>query len=302
MGRGMSHNAMTTDRPARRNLAITFAGGGNRAFYQLGLLHRWGEHLWPRTATIAACSAGACVAMLWLSGREVQTRAFWRARRQGVTRNVDPLRPLRGLPVIPHGPIYRDTLLCAFAEGGLEHIRAQPFPVLVVTAELPAVVPGAAAALLGFTAYNLEKRIRKQMVHPTLGRRMGFRPFVADARSCETPEELADLVIASSASPPFTPVGRFRGRRLLDGGLVDNVPASAAEDVRGVLHNLVLMTRPYPAAVLGEKGPRLYIAPTERPPGEAWDYTKPELVDDTIALGEREAELHLPALVKLLAR
>lgn len=293
---------MDSARPTRRNLAITFAGGGNRAFYQLGLLRRWGERLWPRTAAVSACSAGACVVTLWLSGRELQTRAFWRARRQGVTRNVDPLRPLRGLPVIPHGPIYRDTLLCAYAEGGLEEIRRQPFPVLVVTAELPRVVPSTAAALVGFTAYNLEKRMRRDMVHPTLGRRIGFRPFVADARSCESPEELADLVIASSASPPFTPVGRFRGRRLLDGGLVDNVPASAAEEVKGVAHNLVLMTRPYPPAVLGVQGRRLYVAPTTPCPVEAWDYTQPDLVDATIALGEREAEIHLPALARLLAR
>ncbi|MFN3239316.1 MAG: hypothetical protein ACE37D_19985, partial [Pseudomonadales bacterium] len=33
--------------------------------------------------------------------------------------------------------------------------------------------------------------------------------------------------------PPFTPVGRFRGQRLLDGSLVDNVPADAAERGHG---------------------------------------------------------------------
>jgi predicted acylesterase/phospholipase RssA len=293
---------MDSTRPERRNVALTFAGGGNRAFYQLGLLHRWGERLWPRTAAIAACSAGACVVALWLSNRERHARSFWRARRQGVTRNVDPLRPLRGQPIVPHGRIYRDTLLCVLAEGGLQRIREQPFPILIVTAQLPPLVPATAAALAGFAAYNLEKRLRPDMVHPSAGRRIGFRPFVVDARTCTTAEELTDLVIASSSSPPFTPIGRFRGRRLLDGGLIDNVPAWAAEDVPTVDRNLVLMTRPYPAHVVGAQGSRLYVAPTVTPPVDPWDYTQPDLIDDTIALGEREAAGHTPALAQLLSR
>jgi predicted acylesterase/phospholipase RssA len=125
---------------------------------------------------------------------------------------------------------------------------------------------------------------------------------VVDARSCESAEELADLVLASSSTPPFTPVGRFRGRALLDGGLVDNVPASAAEDVGGVRGNLVLMTRPYPASCLGLHGARLYVAPTMPTPIDAWDYTQPELVDETIAMGEREAEHHRAAIERWLAR
>lgn len=287
---------------ARRNLGITFAGGGNRSFYQLGLLHRWGDRLLPRTAAIAACSAGAAVVTLFLAERERITRDFWKARREHVSRNLDLTRLLRLRTPVPHGPIYRDTLLCAYAEGGLQRIRTQPFPVLVVAAALPAVLPRSAAALIGYSAYNLEKRVRPKMIHPKLARRLGFAPYVVDARTCQTAEELADLVIASSSTPPFTPVGRFRGRRLLDGGLIDNVPAYAAEEVRQVEHNLVLMSRPYPPDVTGLRGRRLYVAPSKPPPLEPWDYTRPDLLDATIELGERDADHHLPALRDLLAR
>ncbi len=287
---------------APRDVAITFAGGGNRAFYQLGLLRQWGERLRPRLAAIAACSAGACVATLWLAGRETQTRAFWRARRQGVNRNFEWSRLLRGQRPTPHAPIYRDTLLCAYAEGGLEKIRAVPFPVLVVTTVPPRLVPTGVGALLGFAAYNVEKRVRRPFVHPALGRRLGFSPHVVDARRCRTPEELADLVIASSATPPFTPVGRFGGRRLLDGGLVDNAPAAAAERVAGVRRNLVLLTRPYPPRCLGQQGARLYVAPTREVPVAVWDYTQPDLVDRTIEMGEQESAVHGAALRRFLVR
>lgn len=283
-----------------RDLAITFAGGGNRAFYQLGLLRAWGERLWRRTGAVAACSAGACVVTLHLSGRETQTHAFWRARRDHVRRNVDWWGPLRGRRFTPHGPIYRDTLLCAFAEDGLEKIRAAPFPIFILAATLPPGLPPSAAALLGIGAYNAEKRRHPDRIHPTFGRKLGFGPYVMDARSCETPEELADLILASSSTPPFTPVGRFRGRALLDGGMIDNVPASFAETVAGVRRNLVLLTRPYPLSSLGRQGSRLYLAPTEPVPIERWDYTQPERLEATIDMGEREAEHHRPALIDLL--
>ncbi len=281
---------------------MTFAGGGNRAFYQLGLLHAWEERLRPRIAAIAGVSAGACVATLWLSGRERVTRDFWRARRSGVTKNFQWSGLLRGRRPTPHAPIYRDTLLCAYSDGGLERIRAAPFPILVLTAAFPRLMPGAVGALLGFGAYNLEKRLDENMVHPRLGQKLGFRPVVVDARDCQSPQELADLVIASSSTPPFTPIGRFRGTRLLDGSLVDNVPASAAESSPSVLGNLVLLTRPYAPRVLGEHGKRVYVAPTKPVPIERWDYTQPELLDQTIEMGESEALHHRPQLDRLLAR
>ncbi len=288
----------------RRNIGLTLAGGGNRAFFGLGVLHRWGERLRPRLGAMSCCSAGAAVAVLWLSGREVPTRAFWGARRGGMTKNFSWLRILRGQSPAPHGAIYRDTLLCAAAEGGLERIQQVEFPVLVLAAGFARVMPAPLGAAVGLAAYNVEKRLRPAMVHPSYGRRMGFVPRLFDARTCTSPDELADLVIASSSTPPFTPIGRFRGEALLDGGMIDNVPAYAADEVPGILGNVVLLTRPYPRDALGPGntvGTRLYVAPSRPVPIERWDYTRPDLLDATIAMGEREAADHDTSLARLLA-
>lgn len=279
-----------------RDLGITFAGGGNRAFYQAGLLRCWAERLFPRTRAIAACSAGACVATFYLSERQDEIQTFWRARRQHVTRNFVWRRLLKGERPNEHEPIYRDTLLHAFRDGGLERIRALPFPVLILTSKVPSLLPSSIAAPLALCAYQLEKRMRPEMIHPSFGRRLGFAPLVYDARDCETPEALANLVIASSATPPFTSIGHIRGNRLLDGGVIDNAPAWIAEEVAGVRRNLVLLTRPYPPQVLGRHGARLYIAPSKPVPIERWDYTRPDLLDRTIEMGEYEAETHKDAL------
>jgi len=183
----------------------------------------------------------------------------------------------------------------------LERIRNQPFPVLVLSAAFPRLVPPAVGVVIGLGAYNLEKRLRPRMLHPSLGRWLGFRPALYDARSCESPEELADLVIASSSTPPFTPVGRFRGRALLDGGMVDNIPAFAAETAERVRRNIVFLTRPYPRELLTEQADRLYLAPSHAVPIHRWDYTRPDLVDATIEMGEREADTHQPRLESFMA-
>jgi hypothetical protein len=279
-----------------RDVAITLAGGGNRAFYQLGLVQQWAERLTPRLAGLATCSAGACVAIMWLTGRRWEARDVFLRRTKGLTKNVDFSKALRGERIAPHGSVYTDILLTMLRDGGLETIRQLQWPVLVLVSGFPGWLPSAVAATVGIGAYQLEKALRPRVLHPTFGRAIGFRPEVYDLRDCETAEEATALVLASSATPPFTPVGRFRGRRYLDGGMVDNAPAFAGDDLPGARRNLVLLTRPYAPDLLGRQGGRLYIAPREPLPVGRWDYTRPEAVDLAVDVGARDAVEHLPAL------
>ncbi len=285
---------------SERDLAITFAGGGNRAFYQLGLMNGWRARLLPRVGCLATCSAGACVAALMLSGREEEVNGYWKERCREVTKNFEWRRLLSGKRPTPHEPIYRDMLRHAFSSGGLERIRSQPFPVLVLTTAFPRRLPVFAAVLLALGAYKLEKVLREGGIHPTYGRRVGFTALAFDARDCETPEQLADLIISSSATPPFTSVGNFAGRHLLDGGVIDNAPAFLADEVPGIRRNLVMLTRPYPFGVLGKQGSRLYVAPRETLPVERWDFTRPDLLEATVRIGERDAAEQDSLLADLL--
>lgn len=293
---------MSIDAAGDRDLALTLAGGGNRAFYQFGLLERWQDALLPRTAAIVACSAGASVAVMLVSRREAEARAIWEARTRGVTRNIDLRRAWRGERIAPHGEVFREIMLALGRDGGLERLRALPFPLLILTAAFPRLIPSGLAALIGISAYQLEKALRPAMLHPSFGRALGFRPALFDARACDTPETLADLVLASSATPPFTPVGRYDGRRLLDGGLVDNAPAFVADRLAGVRRNLVLLTRPYESGQLPPRGRRLYIAPRVPVPIERWDYTRPHLLQETIDQGRQEAAEHWPVVEAWLRR
>jgi hypothetical protein len=88
--------------------------------------------------------------------------------------------------------------------------------VLVLCSIPPRRVSTSVATWLGLGAYALEKRMAPRLLHLRAGLRLGFREFVFDARECQTPDELADLVLASSSTPPFTPAGvaGARGQRL----------------------------------------------------------------------------------------
>lgn len=286
---------------SQRDLALTLAGGGNRAFFQLGVLDAWWPRLEARVGAVATCSAGACIAVMLLSGRREETFAYWFRRRAGVTRNFLWHRVLVGRRPTPHYPIYRDTLRFALADGGLDRIRSAPFPVHVLVAAPPPALPLPIAVPIGLAAYSLERWLRPGRLHPGAGRRLGFRPVAVDLRAAESVEEAADLVLASSATPPFTPVGWVGGRRVLDGGVVDNAPAFLADDLGRWARHLVLLTRPYPPEAMGHRNGRWYLCPSEPVPVDRWDYTRPQRILDTIALGSRDAVLRAEELERWLA-
>lgn len=289
---------MATD---RRDLALTFAGGGNRAFYQVGLMEHWAEQVLPRVACVAACSAGAATATLLLAGRVDHAREFFAEQRVGVRRNVSFRRAARGKRPFPHDGIYRATLRSALGDGGFERIKAQPFPIRILCASFPRRLPPMLGLFVGIGAYQLEKALTPEALHPTFGERLGFAARSWDARDCETPEELVELIMSSSSTPPFTALGSFGVRPLVDGSMIDNAPAFLAEDATNIRRSLVLLTRPYPGARLGRVGKRLYVAPTESVPVTRWDYTERAPVDETLELGRREASKHQRALDSLLA-
>ncbi len=282
-----------------RNIGITFAGGGNRAFYQLGLLERWSEALWPRVGAVAGVSAGAAAVTLLLSDRVAEAKAFFAARRVGVRGLFSAERLRRGERPFPHDDIYRATLRYTFSEGGLERVRNAPFPVRILCTAYEGRLPPALSIAMGVTAYQLEKKLVPSALHPNLPRRFGFAPRAYDARECETIDELVELIVSSSSTPPFTNLGRFDGT-LIDGSMIDNAPAFLVEDVPGIDHNIVLLTRPYDPKHVGRRGRRYYIAPRERLPITRWDYSEDAPVDATEDVGRREARFHESHFASLL--
>lgn len=272
-----------------RDIGVTFAGGGGRAFHQVGFMERWWEQLLPRLGAVAGCSAGSAMAVLIAAGRTEEAKAHFAEQRQGVDGHVDWSRLRRLQRPFPHDGIYRKTLAFALEDGGFERIKALPFPLRILCASFPKGMPTPLGIALGLAVYQSEKKLRPLMVHPRFPRRFGFQSRWWDARECESPEQLVELVLSSSSTPPFTKRGRHGGQLLIDGSLIDNAPAFLAEEGTGIRRNLVMMTRPYPEQCMGRQGQRLYVSPEEPLPIERWDYTERAPVEETMDVGRRDA-------------
>lgn len=272
---------------------IVFAGGGNRCWWQAGWWDTVAPELQLRPRVIAAISAGAATACMVYAHDSHQTMDYYRAVLASNRRNAYWGNLLRNERVFPHYGIYRTALLTIFADGRLGHLQQAP-EIRIGVAHIPRWSGPRLAVAAGLLAYNIDKHVLKTL-HPRLGRKLGFRPEFVRAQDCASPEQLADLLLQSASTPPFTPVLRRDGRPVLDGGLVDNVPVDALDAAPGNV--LVLVTRLYPRPrrfVLEQGGQRrLYLQPSRRVPISSWDYTRPEAMTHAYELGRRDGETFL---------
>ncbi|MGY2491092.1 patatin-like phospholipase family protein [Cupriavidus sp. CP313] len=272
---------------------IVFAGGGNRCWWQAGWWDTVAPELQLRPRVIAAISAGAATACMVYAHDSHQTMDYYREVLSNNRRNAYWGNLLRNERVFPHYGIYRTALLTIFADGRLSHLQQAP-EIRIGVAHIPRWTGPRLAVAAGLLAYNIDKHVLKTL-HPRLGRKLGFRPEFVRAQDCASPEQLADLLLQSASTPPFTPVLRRGGRPVLDGGLVDNVPVDALDATPGNV--LVLVTRLYPRPrrfVLEQGGQRrLYLQPSQRVPISSWDYTRPDAMTHAYELGRRDGETFL---------
>ncbi len=269
--------------------AVVFAGGGCRCIWQVGFFQTVAARMELRPRQVAAVSAGSAMACMLFADRVQEGLAYFVEQVRRNERNVYPENLWRGSPVFPHEGIYRDTILHTLDDAALERLRAGP-DIRVLLARLPAWIGPGVGVGLGFLAYNVEKLLAPS-VHPELAWRLGFASEVVSLSDCETPEDVADLVLHSSCTPPFTPVYERAGAPVLDGGVVDNVPVSALSGEDG--RTLVLLTRRYDQTLLPRVAGRTYVQPSQSIPVEKWDYASPDLVCAALELGRRDGEAFL---------
>jgi hypothetical protein len=216
-----------------------------------------------------------------LAGRIREGLAHFRAVTAANRRNAYPANLLRGRPVFPHAAMYRQALLEIIDAVALARLHTVPDIIVPITRAPQWLGPRSAFALAG-TVDALERAVAPSP-HPRFARQLGFRTEYASVRDCATPEALADLVLASSCTPPFTPLLMHAGRPALDGGITDN----ASVDAVGEGPTLVLLTRPF--ARLPAHPMRTYLQPSRPVPVSAWDYTDPDGLVAAFELGQHDA-------------
>jgi predicted patatin/cPLA2 family phospholipase len=262
--------------------AISFAGGGNRCYWQGGFFEALSERFDLAARLAVGASAGAFAGIYSLLGLGGRVRQQVLASCGPHRRNFDLPAWRRGEPLCPVGPLYRALIADVLDAAALKALKRKTDFQIAVT-RLPRGIPPRLGAALGIGAYQLEKRLL-QPVHPRFGRKLGFRAEFIAVRDLATPEALADALIASSCVPPFMPVLQIGGMAAFDGGLVDNVPVAPLLPIEAAGGcTLVMLTRVYRR--VPEIAGRTYVQPS-RPIGVGqFDLTNPDGIRQAYELG-----------------
>jgi predicted acylesterase/phospholipase RssA len=236
--------------------------------------------------------AGAATACLLYANDGKRALAWYERELKGRRSNINWFNLVRrGERLMPHAAIYRKALRALLGGENFRQLMWRAPEIRVQYSRLPPGMGPNRALLSGMLAYSVEKYGRGSL-HSTFGQRMGFTHEVKRVQDCRSERELVDLLVASSCTPPFTPVEMIDGLPCLDGGLVDSVPIAIVADVPG--QTLVLTTRRYKAfAPVFARNGLLYVQPSEKVAASSWDYTSPHNYQKTYDLGRRDAEAFL---------
>ncbi|MCG8610614.1 MAG: patatin-like phospholipase family protein [Pseudomonadales bacterium] len=272
---------------------VVFAGGGNRCFWQAGFWSVAAEPLNLKLDSVVSVSAGAAISCVALAGKIEQTLDVVKKATGSNIRNIRWENLFRkGKRLFPHDEMYREMLREVLDDSALARIKLGPANRIHL-ARHPRWLTPRMAIMLGMCLYQLEKSLRHP-VHPSAGKFLGFKSEFVDAKNCTSTENLAELILSSSCTPPVTRLMRWGNRLSLDGGLVDNVPVHGVDmpvipyDLGAPPNVLGLLTRCY--RNLPQGGGRLYLQPSERLPVSCWDYTNPARIQAAFDLGRRDAE------------
>lgn len=263
---------------------LVFAGGGNRCLWQAGFWSVISHTLDLRPSRVAAVSAGSAIACAIFSGAFDDGFAKFKRAIANNDRNLHLRNLLHRRPIFPHGNIYREAILGFISELNIARLHSGP-DIQVLVSRHPKWASPRLALFLGVLATGAEA-FHGEQVHSSMGRRIGFRPEFISVRECQTPEALADLIMASSCAPPFTPQARREGLPLLDGALIDNVPTDGVSEAEG--ETLIMLTRQF--RKLPVIPGRTYVQPSQPIPAAALDYTNHHALQATFDLGRSDGE------------
>lgn len=265
---------------------LVFAGGGNRCWWQAGVLTQLvstGHGFPPR---FVGTSGGAAVAASLLThsaefALESCVAAY--ARNPSI---FDRTR--RSKLSFAHTTIY-PAWIRSFVNAENFHRFRESTTRLTIAITRPSRLLGLGGSVfVGTFAYLLDKYASNSL-HPTLPRRMGLRQDFFTIDDHTSVEETQTLLVASATAPPFIKARMLNEEFALDGGYVDNAPVEE-QTLAQRQKTLVLLTRHYPKLpTLFSSQERTYWQPSCKIPVSTWDCTAKTDVTRAFEMGREDA-------------
>ena len=180
----------------------------------------------------ASTSAGCAMATACMLNRGQQALDLFVEMTDRNPSNIHwkNLGPSAQAPLLPHIQMYREALEVFLTPADLQKLEGKTLAFLI--ARFPSYLPQTIGTMLAFLIYGLDKHLTGDL-HPSWTRKLGFQPIVEGNREANTLQELVSTILAASCVPPVLPHGRYKGMRVLDGGIIDNAPAYLADNPHG---------------------------------------------------------------------
>jgi predicted acylesterase/phospholipase RssA len=265
---------------------LVFAGGGNRCWWQAGVLAQLFSSRRGFPPRFVGTSAGAAVAAALLThGAEFALESCIEA----YARNPSIFdRTQRSKLCFAHTRIYPAWISSFVNAESFQKFR-ESSTRLTVAITRPARLLGLRGSVVaGTVAYLLDKYVSNSL-HPKLPKRMGLRQDFFTIGDQTSVEETQAWLVASATAPPFMQAQMLDGTFALDGGYVDNAPVEEQTQAQRQ-RTLVLLTRHYPKLpTLFTWNDRTYWQPSCKVPVSTWDCTARTDVKQAFEMGRQDA-------------
>lgn len=268
---------------------LIFAGGGNRCWWQAGVIKSLLDGGWKLPRLLVGTSAGAAIAAISLANKFDAALESCLSLYAGTPSIVDGNGWSRLRLQFAHRRVYPQWVSAFVNSTSFDVLHDSSTRVRVVFARPASFLGVMGSVTLGTLAYIADKYLLKSL-HPRLPAMLGLKLEYQDIHQCQTVEEAQYLLYASASAPPFMHAKVIGGKAAFDGGYVDSVPV-LEQDAAEQPGTLVLLTRVYEKlpALFRYKG-RTYWQASHRIPVSTWDCTSRTDVLGAFNFGMRDAQ------------
>ena len=267
---------------------LVFAGGGNRCWWQAGVL----GHLMSRgmrlPTRLIGTSAGAAVAASCMTRNPDAALQSCLTLYAGNVRLFDWSGLSKLKLRFAHQHVYPAWVDSFINTETFDDIRNSSSRLTVALTRPARFLGTGGSVVAGTFAYLIDKYVWNS-IHPRLPGLLGLRQDFVALNDCANLEDAQSLLVAAASAPPIMSARRIGEGQAFDGGYVDNAPIPAqSADERS--NTLVLLSRHYPKLPeLFRRSGRTYWQPSQRVPVSTWDCTAKTTVRDAYNLGLQDA-------------
>ncbi|CAM4262870.1 patatin-like phospholipase family protein [Palleronia rufa] len=272
---------------------LVFSGGGTRCMWQGGFIHVLRDAVPLKPKRITGVSGGACSGCGFVTHRGQQVLEAFVETAESLDYNLPTSEPFDGEPGrSPHQSLYRDVIESCFGDAEARRSVAEGPSLQILIARPPdtswARTTGAAMTLV----YVADSKIRSNP-HLTWAQKAGLTEELVDANQAARDGRLTDLICAAATIPPAFDPPEWDGLPAIDAGMADQAPMPTPDEGT----SLIVLTKRF--RNFPDVPGRTYVQPSKEVPADKIDFTDPDKLRRTWALGEADARRFLSKIDNL---